>query len=584
MTAAGQANGNLPGGQAGFKYTDRLDRNQAPASPVAGGGGSYGTFEYTIYSPPDGHPVYNKPMPDWSWTNTSYFTFWGDLLSRPAGVKYGGQINKTYANAATAVVHMFHGGLWGGWQYQVAAQDAANQALLFSHGGYQEARGSGINSNHFYVENVLEELDVPGEWYYDPVASKVYIYPNGTTDTTLAPGDDIVAPVLSAIVRIEGATDVTFSGFVITETRATYLDQYEVPSGGDWSVHRGAAIEVVDSHQVVISNSTFEQIGGNGVLLSNNVTDSTVTDCEFVQVGDSAIVSVGSSVGIVGTEATYPARNSITYNHMHEIGVYGKQTSCYFQALGQGTQFKGNLCYNGPRAGINWNDGFAGGSNVSENLVFNMVRETGDHGPYNSWDRQPYLTKSGVTDGYSASQKHGMADASILKAHDTITRNFFINGYNGVWTIDHDDGSQYFNDTGNFMVFGGCKNYLGNHKSCDHNVIIHPGIASRATGSRRCQTDDNSVFQNQYHDNNHCVTVDGTFYTMNIKSCDAATIDPHVYQTFNNSLYSVGANFSNGPCTSFSQWQGAGQDRGSQVLPEPSISDIVAMGHAVLGV
>lgn len=23
-----------------------------------------------------------------------------------------------------------------------------------------------------------------------------------------------------------------------------------------------------------------------------------------------------------------------------------------------------------------------------------------------------------------------------------------------MWTIDHDDGSQYFNDTENFMVFG----------------------------------------------------------------------------------------------------------------------------------
>ena len=52
-----------------------------------------------------------------------------------------------------------------------------------------------------------------------------------------------------------------------------------------------------------------------------------------------------------------------------------------------------NLCYNGPRAGINWNDGFAGGSTVAGNLVFNMVRETGDHGPYNSWDRQPYLLR-----------------------------------------------------------------------------------------------------------------------------------------------------------------------------------------------
>jgi hypothetical protein len=39
---------------------------------------------------------------------------------------------------------------------------------------------------------------------------------------------------------------------------------------------------------------------------------------------------------------------------------------------------------NGPRAGINWNDGFAGNNRVEGNLVFNMVRETGDHGPFNS--------------------------------------------------------------------------------------------------------------------------------------------------------------------------------------------------------
>lgn len=74
-----------------------------------------------------------------------------------------------------------------------------------------------------------------------------------------------------------------------------------------------------------------------------------------------------------------------------------------------------NVCYNGPRAGININDGFGGGNVFEGNLVFNMVRleclavasrpfiplvvqvrETGDHGPLNSWDRQPYLTFSGV--------------------------------------------------------------------------------------------------------------------------------------------------------------------------------------------
>lgn len=105
MQASGQAGGSLPGGTKVYGYTSGLDRNKAPATPTDGGG-SYGTFHYTIYDPPAGHPVYNKPMPDWSWTNNSYFTFWGDPLSRPAGVKYGSQITKNYSNAGTGVVHM----------------------------------------------------------------------------------------------------------------------------------------------------------------------------------------------------------------------------------------------------------------------------------------------------------------------------------------------------------------------------------------------------------------------------------------------------------------------------------------------
>ena len=55
-----------------------------------------------------------------------------------------------------AVVQMFHGGLWGGWTYSVAAQ--TDSALEFGYGGYQEARGSGINKNHYYVENDLSLL------------------------------------------------------------------------------------------------------------------------------------------------------------------------------------------------------------------------------------------------------------------------------------------------------------------------------------------------------------------------------------------------------------------------------------------
>jgi hypothetical protein len=38
------------------------------------------------------------------------------------------------------------------------------------------------------------------------------------------------------------ATGVRLSGLVFAHTRTTFLESYEVPSGGDWSVHRGGAI------------------------------------------------------------------------------------------------------------------------------------------------------------------------------------------------------------------------------------------------------------------------------------------------------------------------------------------------------
>lgn len=61
------------------------------------------------------------------------FSFWGSPFSRPAGVQYNASDNvPKLAKADGAVVHMFHGGLWGGWQYSVAGQ--TDSALEFGYG------------------------------------------------------------------------------------------------------------------------------------------------------------------------------------------------------------------------------------------------------------------------------------------------------------------------------------------------------------------------------------------------------------------------------------------------------------------
>ena len=109
--------------------------------------------------------------------------------------------------------------------------------------------------------------------------------------------------------------------------------------------------------------------------------------------GYNAIVAVGSAELIDGTNGNQPRGTQVLGNLVHEIGIFGKQVCAYVQSVACQTKLAGNVFFNGPRAGINFNDGFGGGNILENNLMFNLVRETGDHGPFNSWDRQPYLTK-----------------------------------------------------------------------------------------------------------------------------------------------------------------------------------------------
>merc|ERR1712079_996269 len=90
----------------------------------------------------------------------------------------------------------------------------------------------------------------------------------------------------------------------------------------------------------------------------------------------------------------------------------------YFQAKSCQNEIKNNIFFNGPRAGINFNDGFGGGSQVESNLMFNLCRESGDHGPFNSWDRQVFVTR--VNNGTK----------STRKAYDWTTGNFMVGNYN----------------------------------------------------------------------------------------------------------------------------------------------------------
>ena len=447
------------------------------------------TFNVSIPYPTEARPSYTAFQAYENGTvnrfNTTYnYPYWDSDV--PMGLYFDSTALKhTWSHPETGILHTFQSQNWGGWQFQIAAlnrSDPHMSTLHFSRGGFQEARGSNsIGSRPFYVENIYEELDNPNEWFLDESTSTLYLYPDNKTNINAV---HVVGTASDFVLNIVGSQanpvhDVTFRGLTFAHTSTTYMSSYEVPSGGDWSIHRGATVFVDGAERVAIIECTFDQPGGNGVVFSNYVRESNVSGCEFYACGDSAVALVGSTDLINGTRGSYPAYNTIERNHMHDIGVFGKQTSGYFKSIARANVVKENVIYNGPRAGVNFNDGFAGEEVLEGNLIFNMVRETSDHGPFNSWDRQPFL--------YSKTDEPG-GELTLSPGTHQLRGNFvfntnFLGRSNGMYAIDHDGGSSQYNDTGNVLVYGGFKIRDGVNRSVSNNLVIYSyGAAFQAAG------------------------------------------------------------------------------------------------------
>lgn len=63
--------------------------------------------------------------------------------------------------------------------FEVGSYDKATNNFTFGYGGFQGARGENTGGD-FFVENVMEELDNPGEFFFDQKTSQLYLFFNGT--------------------------------------------------------------------------------------------------------------------------------------------------------------------------------------------------------------------------------------------------------------------------------------------------------------------------------------------------------------------------------------------------------------------
>jgi hypothetical protein len=323
-------------------------------------------------------------------------------------------------------------------------------------------------SGDFFIEQVLAELDRPGEYYFDAQSSKLYVYPNATTDLV-----DLRMALLDRLVTMTmGASNILVENIGFRDMAPTYMhDQWSAPSGGDWALHRGGAIFLENVQNVTIRNCHLFRLDGNAIFLSRRTRNVTIEQNRFEWLGESAIATWGDTAsaehrGYDGTAGQFPMYTTIQNNIFRELGIYQKQSSAVGQAKAALTTIRHNIMFNMPRAAINFNDMLGGGDVVEGNLIFNTCRESGDHGPINTWDRQAFLTtlRDGKTPSFDPLPR-------------IIADNFIFANYGASQGIDNDDGSSWHHILRNvFYMADGFKMDYGGHDSVfeDNLVLSYP--------------------------------------------------------------------------------------------------------------
>lgn len=421
----------------------------------------------------------------------------------PARPGFGGAADATspervarWQDPQGAVLHALHGNGWGGVQVPILGKTATG-GLLY---GAQVANNRVMppSDKDRYVENVLEELDAPGEWFHDRRQGWLYFKPLAGRQP---PARGFRRSTQEALIRIEGRTagveHVQVRHLVLRETEPTFLKATEPLLRSDWKFHRVGAVTIENAGHVRVEDSEFVDLGGHAVVVSGRAQQVTVARNHIHDIGGTAVAFVGRPEAVrsplfeyherlelaaidrqPGARSdAYPRDSQAIDNLIHDVGQIDRQASGVQLSMAARITVDHNSIHRMPRAGINIGDGNWGGHRLTHNDVFDTVRLTGDHGSFNSWGRDRFWhpDRAEMDRRVAAHPELALLDAvePIL-----MKRNRFRCDHG--WDVDLDDGASNYVIEENLMLAGGLKLREGFQRTVRNNILVngsfHPHV------------------------------------------------------------------------------------------------------------
>ena len=213
------------------------------------------------------------------------------------------------------------------------------------------------HNSAFYLTNARELQDVPGEWYHDIDARKVYYYPREGEKMQEA---EVIVPAVETLVRVEGTLDrpvchirfekITFSyttwmrpsekGHVPLQAGMYLTDGYRIDpkmqrnylnhplDNQGWLGRPAAAVRVVAARQIDFERCRFEHLGSTGLDYEEAVQGGVVRGCLFRDIAGNGLLVGSFSPAAHETHLPYDPADR------REVCTQQQINNCYFTEIG----------------------------------------------------------------------------------------------------------------------------------------------------------------------------------------------------------------------------------------------------------
>ena len=394
-----------------------------------------------------------------------------------------------WANPAGGYMHAIHRARWGGFHFRITGKDE-NGELTYE-GGWQNNRQTKNHKSMRMVENIFEELDAPGEWFHNADTGVLYVYPPEGVELKQS---EVVTVQLAHLIDFVGSAAspvrwLALEGITFRHTARTFMETKEPLLRSDWTIYRGGAVTLTGSTNCLVADCFFDSPGGNAIFVNKWNRKITVKGSHFRGVGASAVAFVGSPDAVRNPKFEYRQQNQ--YDEidmtpgpkrddypadclvedclMARTGRIEKQGAGVQISMAHKITVRHCSIYDTSRAGINISEGTFGGHMIEFCDVFDTVRETGDHGSFNSWGRDRFWHLKGAPE-------EKLPELSKLDILDKTTiRNSRWRCDHG-WDVDLDDGSSHYEIYNNLMLHRGLKMREGFGRKVYNNITVNNAL------------------------------------------------------------------------------------------------------------